>query len=328
MDSIKKMFPLKRAALLFALTVGAVASAQAASYPNKPIKIIVPFSAGGVVDTITRIIAEPLSEKYGQAVVVENKTGAGGSIGGDYVARSKPDGYTLLSVSPGHAVVPSVIENVNWHPVKDFRAIEGFGIVPNAFVVHPDVKATTIVEFIELAKNSPTPLTYGTAGIGTSNHLSGALLAEQANIELEQVPYRGQSDAVLDLVAGRLDSMPLTVALALPHINAGKLRALAVTTKQRATALPDVPTIAEAANLPNYEVGTWFGFVAPKAVSDDIVTQLSTDIAEILDRPAIQEKLVALGLEIEKRSPKEFDAYIEDEYLKWSALLKDSGAKK
>ena len=237
----------------------APALAQGDAYPSKPIRIIVPFSAGGVVDSIARIVGEKLSTKYGQPVIVENKTGAGGSIGTEFVAKSAPDGYTLLAVSPSHAVAPSLIKGVTWSPVNDFRAVEGFGIISNVFVVPPSVPAKNMADLIALAKSSGVPLTYATAGVGTSNHLSGELLSQMSGVKLTHVPYRGQPDALNDLLGGRVTMMPLTAALASSYIKSGKLKALAVTTAKRSAALPDVPTVAESINLPDYNVGTWFG---------------------------------------------------------------------
>jgi tripartite-type tricarboxylate transporter receptor subunit TctC len=301
------------------------ARAEAEAYPDKAIRIIVPFSAGGVVDSIARIVGAKLSVKYGQPVIIENKVGAGGAIGTDFVAKSAPDGYTLLAVSPGHAVAPSLIKGVTWNPVRDFRAIEGFGVIPNVFVVHPDVPAKTMPELIALAKSSPTPLTYATAGIGTSNHLSGELLAQSAGIKLTHVPYKGQPEALNDLLAGRVTMMPLTAALAAPYIKDGKLRALAVTTSKRASVLPQVPTVAEAAHLPGYEVGTWFGFVAPAKVPDPIIDKLSKDVAAILAEPDVKAKFDTLGMDLAPQSPKEFDAFIAAETAKWSKVIKQAG---
>ncbi|MFT0545593.1 tripartite tricarboxylate transporter substrate binding protein [Allopusillimonas ginsengisoli] len=307
--------------------IGGPAWANAENYPNKPIQIIVPFSAGGVVDLITRAVAQPLSQKYGQPVIVENKTGAGGTIGTGYVANQPADGYTLLSVSPSHAVAVSLIKGLTWDPVKDFRAILGFGFVPNVFVVNPSVPAETMAEFIDLAKKSETPLTYGTAGNGTSNHLSGAQLAQMAGIKLEQIPYRGQTDALSDLLAGRIDSMPLTITLAQQYIANEKLRALAVTPQTRASSLPDVPTIAESTTLSDYDVRTWFGFVAPKGVPDDVVQKLATDISEILSRDDIKQQLTHMGLEIQPQSPGEFDTFIASEKQKWGGIMKSEGVQ-
>jgi tripartite-type tricarboxylate transporter receptor subunit TctC len=312
------------AAASAALAAGAPALAQA-DYPAKPIHIVVPFSAGGIVDTIARVIGERLSTKYGQPVIVENKAGAGGAIGTEFVSKAPADGYTLLLVSPGHAVAPSLQKGVTWNPVRDFRAIEGVGVVPNVFVVHPSVPARTMGELVELARKSPTPLTYATAGIGTSNHLSGELLAQMAGVKLTQVPYKGQPDAMSDLLSGRVTMMPLTTALALPHIKSGKLRALAVTTARRSASLPDVPTVAEAAKLPDYEVATWFGLVAPVKTPDAVVRKLSADVAEILKMPEVKTKFDTLGLELAPQSPAEFDAFIGREFTKWSKVIKQAG---
>ncbi|MGJ7526027.1 tripartite tricarboxylate transporter substrate binding protein [Variovorax sp. GB1P17] len=306
------------------LAMAAPALAQG-NYPSKPIRIIVPFTAGGVVDSIARLVGERLSVKYGQPVIVENKAGAGGSIGTDYVAKAAPDGYTLLCVSPGHAVAPSLIKGVAWNPVRDFRAIEGFGVIPNVFVVPTEVPAKTMAELVAMAKKANPPLTYATAGMGTSNHLSGELLAQSAGIKLTHVPYRGQPDALSDLLAGRVTMMPLTVALAVPHIKTGKLRPLAVTTSKRSSALPDIPTVAEATGLKGYDVGTWFGFVAPVKTPDAIAAKLSADVAEILADPAMKSKFDVLGLEVAPQGPKQFDAFIASEYDKWSKVIKTAG---
>ncbi len=312
-------------AATLSLLASATAYAQSESFPTKPLRIVVPFTAGGVVDSIARIIGEKLSTKYGQPVVIENKAGAGGSIGTDFVAKAAPDGYTLLCVSPGFAVGPTLIKGVTWDPVRDFRAIEGLGVIPNVIVVHPDVPARNMAEFVALAKKSAAPLTYATAGVGTSNHLAGELLAQSASIKLTHVPYKGQPDAMNDLLSGRVTMMPLTAALAAPHIKAGKLRPLAVTTAKRSTALPELPTVAEAASLPGYEVGTWFGFVAPAKVPDAIARKLSADVVEILTLPDVKAKFVTLGMELAPQAPVEFDAFIVREFSKWSNVIKQAG---
>jgi tripartite-type tricarboxylate transporter receptor subunit TctC len=301
------------------------AIAQEASFPTRPIRIIVPFSAGGVVDSTARIIAEKLGAKYGQPVIVENKTGAGGAIGTEFVAKSAPDGYTLLCVSPSHAVLPSLVKGLSWSPVRDFRAIQGIGIVPNLFVVHPSVPVKTMTELLALAKKSSEPLSYATAGVGTSNHLSGELLAQMASVKLTHVPYRGQSDAMNDLLGGRVTMMPLTAAIAGPYVKTGKLRALAVTTAKRSTAFPDLPTVAEAAKLPDYEVGTWFGLVAPTKVPDAVMRKLSADVAEILNMPEVKAKFATLGMELAPQNPAQFDAFVAAESSRWNKVLKQAG---
>jgi tripartite-type tricarboxylate transporter receptor subunit TctC len=258
-------------------------------------------------------------------VIVENRAGAGGSIGTEYASKAAPDGYTLLLVSPGHAVAPTLIKGVTWSPVRDFRGIEGFGVIPNVIVVPPNVPVKNMAELVALAKKSNPPLTFASAGVGTSNHLCGELLAQSAGVRLTHVPYKGQPEAVTDLLAGRVSMMPLTAAIAAPYIKAGKLRALAVTTGKRSSALPELPTVAEAANLPGYEVGTWFGLVAPAKVPDAIVQKLSRDVAGILKMPDVQEKLKRLGMDLAPQSPAEFDAFVAHEYVKWTKVLKQAG---
>ena len=313
------------AAAAGALGLAAAPSLAQDAYPNKPIRIIVPFTAGGIVDSIARTIGEKMATKYGQAVIVENKVGAGGAIGTDYVAKSPADGYTLLLVSPGYAVAPSLQKGVTWNPVRDFKSIAGIGVVPNVIVVHPDLPVKSMAAFIELAKKSSTPLTYATAGIGTSNHLAGELLAQEAGIKLTHVPYKGQPDALNDLLAGRVNMMPLTAALAMQHVKAGKLRALAVTTATRSGAAPELPTVAEAARLPNYEVGTWFGLAAPAKVPDSLIRKLGADVAEILAMPDVKTKLEGMGMELAPQRGPDFDAFVNREFTKWGAVIKKAG---
>ncbi len=310
---------------LAAAAFGPTAALAQADYPNRPVKVIVPFTAGGVVDSIARLVGERLAAKYSQPFVIENKTGAGGSIGTDFVAKSPADGYTLLCVSPGHAVVPSLVKGVTWNPVTDFRAVAGFGIIPNVIVVHPDVPAKNMAELMALAKAKPGEVTYATAGAGTSNHLSGELFAQMAGLKLTHVPYKGQPDAMNDLLGGRVTMMPLTAAIAAQHIKTGKLRALAVTTARRSTALPDLPTVAEAANLPGYEVGTWFGFVAPAKTPDAVVSKLAADIAEILKSPDVKAKFDGMGMELAPQTPVQFDAFVAAERAKWARVIQQAG---
>jgi len=320
------MKPIRSLLVAAGLSVAAVLPAAAqANYPDKPIKIVVPYSAGGIVDTIARLIGDKLSTKYGQPVIVDNKAGAGGAIGIDAVANAAPDGYTLLLVSPAYAVLLSLQKSVAWNPVRDFRSVEGIGIVPNVIVVPSSEPYKTMGELVEAAKKSAAPMTYATAGIGTSNHLAGELLAQEAQIKLTHVPYKGQPDALKDLLAGRVTMMPLTTALALPHIKSGKLRPLAVTTAKRAAAMPDVPTVAEAARLPDYAVGTWFGLVAPKKVPDAIVDKLSKAVAEILATPEAKAKFDSLGMELDPQTAAQFDAYMASEFTRWSKVIKQAG---
>ena len=317
------MIRMKRLAMgLAALLAAGTVSAQG-SFPDKPLRIIVPFTPGGIVDNIARVIGEQLQTRLGQTVIVENKTGAGGAIGTDAAMRSAPDGYTLLCVSPGHAVLPSLVKSAKWNPVTDFRGIAGIGIVPNVIVVNPKVPVGTLKELLERAKT--TNITYGTAGNGTSNHLSGELLAQMAGLKFTHVPYKGQPEAVNDLLGGTIDMMPLTTAIAKGHMATGKLKGLAVTAAKRATALPELPTVAEAANLPGYEVGTWFGVVVPGKTPDPVVAKLAQDVAAVLALPDVKAKLTAMGMELAPQAPAEFDRYVAAEFVKWAKVMKSAG---
>jgi tripartite-type tricarboxylate transporter receptor subunit TctC len=300
-------------------------AAQAQAYPDRPIRIISPFAAGGVVDVIARTVGAELSNRLGQPVIVENRVGAGGAIGTDHVAKSPADGYTLLTVSPGHAVVPALNRSTQWHPTRDFAGILGVGVVPNVIVVHPSVQANTLAELIALARRAPESISYGSAGIGTSNHLSGELLAQMAGVKLMHVPYKSQPDAISDLLAGRVNMMPLTTALALRHIETGGLRPLAVTTAQRSAALPNVPTVAEAGPLPGYEVATWFGFVTHKDVPRPIIERLQREMTAIMAMPAVRERLTNLGMEIAVQDAAAFDRFVQSEVDKWAKVIQQAG---
>ncbi|GAB3669164.1 tripartite tricarboxylate transporter substrate binding protein [Ramlibacter alkalitolerans] len=306
------------------LVTGVPAAAQG-EFPNKPLRVIVPFPAGGVVDALARVVGDKLSARYGQPVIVESKAGAGGAIGTEFVAKAPADGYTLLMVSPSHAVAPAVQKGLNWDPVRDFRGIAGFGIIPNVIVVHPSVPAHSMVEFIELARKARDPLTYATSGVGTSSHLAGELLAQSANIKLTAVPYKGQPDAVSDLLSGRVNMMPMSVSLALPHIKAGKLRALAVTTSERSSAMPEVPTVADAAKLQGFGVGTWLALLAPAKVPDAVAAKLSVDVAAILAMPDVQSRIQTMGFDLHPQSGVQFDAFLKTEVTKWARVVKQAG---
>ena len=257
--------------------------------------------------------------------MIDNKSGAGGAIGTDFVAKAAPDGYTLLCVSPSHATLTSLMKNLSWSPTKDFRGIEGVGVIPNVIVVPENSPSKTLEEFIAAAKQAPQPLTFATPGVGTSNFLSGELLAQLAGIKLAHIIYRGQPEALNDVLAGRIDMMPLTTVLAVPYVKDGKLRPLAVTTAVRSAALPNVPTVAQASNLKTYEVSSWFGFVVPARTPDAVVQKLSKDIAEILAMPELKPKFDTIGLMVEPRGPQAFDAFVASETKRWADVIAKSG---
>ena len=313
MNRTRRLIP---SALFATLLTAAWPAFPQDNFPNRPIRIVVPFTAGGVVDSVARVIGEKLSAKYGQPVLVENRVGAGGSIGTDFVAKSPADGYTLLCVSPSHAVAPILNKGVTWNPIRDFRGIEGFGVVPNIVVVHPDLPVKDMAELIAMAKRSPQPLTF-----------AGELLAQVADIKLAPVPYKGQPEALNDMLAGRVTLMPLTSALALGHMRSGKLKGLAVTTAKRSVASPQLPTVSETPGMAGYEVGTWFGMVAPAKTPDPVIRKVSADIREIIGMPDVKAKLEGLGMEFTPQGPAEFDTFVAGEFTKWTRVMKRAGVE-
>jgi len=322
MQPHRRPFLIALAAALAACATGAYAQP---GFPSRPIKIVVPYPAGGVVDSIARVVGEKLAARYGQSVIVENKPGAGGGIGTDYVAKSPPDGYTLLMVSPSHAVAPLFQKSISWDPLRDFKGIASFGAIPNVIVVNNTVAARTLPEFLQHSRDSKTPSTYASSGIGTSSFLAGELLIQTAHVPLTHIPYKGQPDAFSDLLAGRVDMMPMSTSLALPQIQAGKLRPLAVTTTQRSFALPDVPTVAEAAHIPDYSVATWLALVAPAKTPPAILRQLSDDVAGAVAQPDVKARFRDLALEGKPLSGPEFDAFLQAEVDAWTRVIKQAG---
>ena len=298
---------------------------NAARFPDHPIRIIVPFSAGGVVDSVTRITAENMAKVLKQPVIVENKTGAGGAIGADFVARSPADGYTLLAVSPSYVVGPMLNPSIQGKSGKDFRAVAGIGAVPNVIVVPASSPLRTLPELLDAARSKPGTLTYASAGVGTSNHLSAELLAQMTQVKLTHVPYKGQPEAMSDLLGARVSMMALTSAIARQQVQSGKLRALAVTSAKRSQTLPDVPTVAEAARLPGYEVGAWFGLVAPQGTPDAVVRKLAEAAAQATADPATARRLAELGMDVAPQSTAAFDRFLDTETKKWTGVLKTAG---
>jgi tripartite-type tricarboxylate transporter receptor subunit TctC len=320
---------IARMAAGMCLGAAGLASAQepaaAPRFPEHPVRIIVPFSAGGVVDSVSRIVAERVAQILQQPVIVENKTGAGGAIGTDFVAKSAPDGYTLLAVSPSYVVGPLLNSAITWNAERDFRAIAGFGFIPNVIVVPAASPAKRLDALLSAARNQPGAVTYASAGVGTSNHLSGELLAQMTHVSLTHVPYKGQPEALSDLLGARVSMMALTIAIARQQVQSGKLRALAVTSASRSPALPDVPTVAEAAHIPGYEVGAWFGLVAPRKTPDAVVKKLADAVAQAVANPDIARRLADLGMDVAPQSAPAFDRYIASESRKWTGVLKTAG---
>ena len=310
------------AVLLACIALGA----QAENYPSKPIKLIVPFPAAGTTDFLARILGQELTKAWGQQVIVDNRPGAGGNIGSDLVAKSAPDGYTLVMGAVGtHAINASLYKKMPYDTVKDFAPITLIAMVPNILVVHPAVPAKSVKELIEYAKANPGKLNFASSGNGTSVHLSGELFKTMAGVSMTHVPYKGSAQALPDLLGGQVqltfDNMPSM----LPHVKAGKLRALAVTSSKRSPAMPDLPTIAEA-GVAGYEASSWFGVLAPAGTPSAIVTKLNGEIVRILGLPEIKERLSSQGAEPVGNSPEQFAAYITAEMTKWGNVVKVSGA--
>jgi tripartite-type tricarboxylate transporter receptor subunit TctC len=321
------MKTLLRAAVLtlFALT-GTSEGAPAQTYPDKPIRLVVPFPAGGTTDILARAVGQKLGEHLGQQVVVDNKPGAGGNIGSDIVAKSAPDGYTLVMGTVGtHAINASLYKKMPYDHIKDFVPVSLVALVPNILVVHPSVPANSVKELIAYAKANPGKLNFASSGNGTSIHLSGELFKTTAGVEMTHVPYKGSAPAVTDLLGGQVQLMFDNMPSALPHVKAGKLKALGVTTAKRFPAAPDIPTIAEA-GVPGYEASSWFGVLAPAGTPKEIVNKLSSEIAKILQTPEIKERLLSQGAEPVGNTPDQFAAFIKAETAKWAKVVKESGA--
>ena len=316
------MKPIIVAALAAAFCTNAFAQA----FPSKPIKVIVPYSAGGVVDVIARTVGERMSQAMGQPSVVENRVGAAGGVGTEAVARSAPDGYTLVVASPSHTVNISLYSKLSWHPITSFAPVAMVGVIPNVILVHPSVPAKTLAEFVAYAKARPGKLNFASAGAGSSVHLAAELLAQMAQLEMVHIPYKGQPEAVTALITGDVAMMPLTMALAKARIQSGQARPLAVTTPKRSAALPDMPTVAES-GYPGYEVSTWFGYLAPAGTPPEIVNRLNAEVNAALKHPDVEKKLVALGAELDPGTPQAFGKFLEADMARWAKVIKQAGIK-
>ena len=306
-------------------TFAAIASAQA--WPSKPVKYIVPFAPGGTTDILARTIGEKLSVALGQPVVIENRPGAGGGVGAEFTAKSPPDGYTIMGGTIStHAINASLYSNLPYDPVKDFTAITLIARVPNMLVVNPDIPARNVSELIALLKANPNKYSFASSGNGTSQHLSGELFKSMAGVEMQHIPYKGSPPALQDVMGGQVAMTFDNITTAWTLAKSGKLRALAVTTAKRSSVAPDVPTLAES-GLPGFEIGSWQGVFAPAGVPPEIVRRLNTEIVKILNTPEVKEKLAALGAEVVANSSEDFTTLVKSEVLKWSDVVKKSGAK-
>lgn len=316
----------KAAAVAAALLAAAPAQAQQ-DWPNRTVKIVVAFTAGGTTDILARMIGQRFADKFKQPFIVENKPGGAGNIGTEFVIRAPADGYTIMANSVGPAAVnPSLFAGkINFNAVTDLDPIGQIADVPNVLVVHPSTNIKTMEEFLKYAKANPENLNYASTGIGTSSHLSGFLLSSKAGLKAEHIPYKG-AEALKDLLAGRVQFMFATIPSVIQHIKAGKLTAIAVSSKNRSRSMPEVPTVAES-GFPGFEAGSWFGFFAPKNTPREVVLALNKALNEALTDKEIDARLVLDGADPKPGTPEEFGAFVKAEYQKWAEVVKASGAK-
>ena len=324
--SFSRRHGLKLLAAAATLAVAGGAAAQGA-FPSKPINIIVPFSAGGTTDILARIVGQALSVELGQAVIIDNKPGAGGNIGGQAAARAPADGYALFMGTVGtHAINQSLYKKMPFDPIKDFAPLSRVATVPNLLVAHPSRPYKTVKELIAYAKAHPGEVTYGSPGSGASPHVSGALFQSMTKAELTHVPYKGSAPAVSDLLGNQIAIMFDNMPSAIQHVRSGKLRPIAVTTAKRSPELPDVPTIAEA-GVPGYEATSWFGLWAPVKTPADVQQKLHAALSKVLKDPAVVKKISDQGGDVVIDTPAQFDAFIKAEAAKWGKVVKESGAE-
>jgi tripartite-type tricarboxylate transporter receptor subunit TctC len=316
---------LRNLAIVLAAFASSLAFAQA-TYPSKPVRLVVPFPAGGTTDILARAAAQKLSEAWGQQVIVDNRPGAAGNIGAELVAKAAPDGYTLLMGTVGtHAINPSLYAKMPYDHVKDFVPVILVAGVPNVLVVNPGVPVNSVPELIAYAKANPGKLNFASSGSGTSIHLSGELFKTMTGVQMTHVPYKGSAPALTDLMGGQVQLMFDNLPSSLAFIKAGKLRALGVTSAARAAALPDTPTIADT--VPGFEASSWFGILAPAGTPRDVVVKVNAETAKWLASPDAKEKLAGQGANVAGGSPEAFAKHIQMETAKWAKVVKDSGAK-
>ncbi len=321
----------RRAAVAAACVSAATAallplSAGAQNYPAKTITIIVPFAAGGTTDILARIVAQGMGSELGQPVVVDNRAGAGGNIGGQLAARAPADGYTLFMGTVGtHAINAALYKKMPFDPIKDFAPLTRVANVPNLLVANPSQPFKTVPELIAYAKAHPGKINFGSSGSGSSIHLSGELFKSMAKVDMQHVPYKGSAPAVTDLLGNQIAIMFDNMPSAIQHVRSGKLRAIAVTTATRSPELPDVPTVAES-GVPGYEATSWFGMFAPAGTPAPVVAKLNATIVKVLAQPEIKKKLAEQGAEAAGETPEQFAAFIQKESVKWGKVVKESGA--
>lgn len=319
----KRTIPARVLALACLAGLSFAGGAQAQAYPVRPVNLVVPFPAGGTTDVLARALGQELAKSLGQPVVVENKPGAGSTLGADYVAKAAPDGYTLLMGAVHHTIATSVYKSLHYDFQKDFAPVTTVALVPNVLVVNPKLPAQNVQALLKLAQGQPGKLTYGSNGMGTGQHLIGAQFEKEGQVQLLHVPYKGSGPLTTDLLGGQIDMSFDTVTPVLAHIQSGKLRALAVTTNQRSAALPDVPTMEEAGLKP-FNMGTWFGVLAPAATPADVVARLNAEMVKIIRSPDFSRRMAEIGAVPIGDTAAEMKARIGADTENYAKLVKDA----
>ncbi len=310
--------------LTAALALAGASGARAQAYPTHPVRLVVPYPAGGAADILARVIGQKLSERLGEPVIVENRPGAGTAIGAKFVAKAPPDGYTILmGTVSSHAINPALTKDVGYDPVADFAPISLVASLPFILDVNPSVPAHSVAELIALAKRQPGKLTFASAGIGTSNQLAGELFKSMAGIDIVHVPYRGSAPALEDVIAGHVTMMFDLTITSLPQIAAKQVRALAITTPRRSKLVPDLPTVAES-GLPGYAVDAWFGLFAPAKTPDTVVSRLNAETVAVMSLPDVRASLAKQGAEPLTSTPADFARYVRSELAKWTKVVHQS----
>lgn len=308
------------------MTALAAAHAQAPNWSSKPIRLVVPFSAGGTTDIVARLIGQRLGPALGTQVVIDNKPGANGIMGSEVVAKAPPDAHTLVIVAPGHASNVTLYKKLPYDTLADFEPIILLLTQPSMLVVHPSVKANSTADLLKLAKASPGNVTYASGGNGSSQHLAAAMFADMAGLTLTHVPYRGSAPAEADLLGGQVNVMFASMVSVLPQVKNGRLRALAVSSDKRSAAAPDLPTVAEA-GVPGYAAVAWAGLLAPKGTPPQAIAQLNAEVTRIMNEPEVKERLAGLGADFSANSPKDFDQFIRAEITRWGDVIRRANLK-
>jgi tripartite-type tricarboxylate transporter receptor subunit TctC len=313
---------------LFALLAAlAAASAFAQPYPSKPIRLLLAFPPGGPTDINARIFAQKLGESMNQQVVVDNKPGAGGNIAAAEAAKSAPDGYTIFYNTSAISIAPSLYSKLNYDVAKDFAPVALTATVPLVLVINPAIPAKSVKEFVAFAKANPAKMNYGSSGSGTITHLAGALFTAQMGLTMQHIPYKGSAPALVDVAGGQTQMMIDTINTILPYVKDNRLRALAIAIQRRSAALPDVPTLEEAANLPGFEMSAWQGIVVPSGTPKEIISKLNAEINKAVQNPDLRQRLATLGAEPLGGTSEQYAEYIRTELLRWTKVVKDSGAR-